>query len=185
MSLPKKATANVVPGMRYHDAPAAIDFLCQAFGFEKGLVVPGEQAGTIAHAQLRFGNGMIMLGTAGAHGGDLDELMTTPRDTGGRNTQSAYVIVEDPKTHHDRAVASGAEIVLQLEDKDYGGSGYTCRDLEGHLWSFGDYDPFCRLTPRARPQVRSPSPLPASSPRSRRRSGGSGWWGCASRGPAG
>ena len=142
MSLPQKATANVVPGMRYHDAPAAIEFLCQAFGFEKGLVVPGEQAGTIAHAQLRFGNGMIMLGTAGSHGGGFDELMTTPRDTGGRNTQSAYVIVEDPKTHHDRAVASGAEIVLQLEDKDYGGSGYTCRDLEGHLWSFGDYDPF-------------------------------------------
>ncbi len=78
MSLPKKTTVNVIPWMRYHDAPAAIDWLCRAFAFEKHLVVPGEEEGTIAHAQLRYGNGMIMLGTAGTHGGGFDELMTTP-----------------------------------------------------------------------------------------------------------
>jgi uncharacterized glyoxalase superfamily protein PhnB len=85
---------------------------------------------------------MIMLGTAGGHGGGFDELMTTPSEIGGRETQSAYVIVEDVDGHHDHAVAAGAEIVLALEDKDYGGRGYSCRDLEGHLWSFGSYDPF-------------------------------------------
>ena len=142
MSLPKKTTVNVIPGMRYRNAPAAIDWLCRAFGFERHLVVPGEEDGTIAHAQLRYGNGMIMLGTAGIHGGGFDELMATPRETGGRSTQSAYVIVEDPDAHHARAVASGAEVVMPLEDKDYGGRGYSCRDLEGHVWSFGDYDPF-------------------------------------------
>ena len=142
MSLPKKTTANVITGLRYHDAPAAIDWLCRAFGFERHLVVPGEQDGVIAHAQLRFGNGMVMLGSAGKHGGAFDELMTTPREIGGRNTQSAYVIVEDPAAHHARALAAGAEIVLPLEKKDYGGSGYSCRDLEGHVWSFGDFDPF-------------------------------------------
>ncbi len=142
MSLPKKTTVNVIPGMRYHDAPAAIDWLCRAFAFEKHLVVPGEEEGTIAHAQLRYGNGMIMLGTAGTHGGGFDELMTTPREIEGRETQSAYVIVEDPDAHHERAVAGGAEVVMPLEDKDYGGRGYSCRDLEGHVWSFGSYDPF-------------------------------------------
>jgi uncharacterized glyoxalase superfamily protein PhnB len=142
MSLPKKTTVNVIPGMRYRDAPAAIEWLCRAFGFEKQLVVPGESEGEIAHAQLRYGNGMIMLGTAGTHGGGFDELMATPAETGGRATQSAYVIVEDPAAHCDRAVAAGAEVVLPLEEKEYGGSGYTCRDLEGHVWSFGDYDPF-------------------------------------------
>jgi uncharacterized glyoxalase superfamily protein PhnB len=143
MSLPKKTVANVIPGLRYHDAPAAIEWLCRAFGFERRLVVPGEQEGEIAHAQLRYGNGMIMLGSAGRHGGGFDELMTTPRDTHkGRNTQSAYVIVEDPDAHCERALAAGAEIVMPLEDKDYGGRGYSCRDLEGHVWSFGDYDPF-------------------------------------------
>ena len=88
MTLPKKSTVNMMPGLRYYDAPAAIDWLCRAFGFEKHLVVPGEEEGTIAHAQLRFGNGMIMLGTVNTHGGGFDELMTTPRETGGRETQS-------------------------------------------------------------------------------------------------
>ena len=142
MSLPGKSRVNVIPGLRYQDAPAAIEWLCRAFGFERHLVVPGEEEGVIAHAQLRYGNGMIMLGSAGKHGGGFDELMATPREIGGRETQSAYVIVEDPDAHHARAVAAGAEVVLPLEDKDYGGRGYSCRDLEGHLWSFGDYDPF-------------------------------------------
>lgn len=142
MSLPRKTTVNVIPGMRYHDAPAAIEWLCRAFGFEKQLVVSGEEEGVIAHAQLRYGNGMIMLGTAGAHGGGFEQLMTTPRAIGGRETQSAYVVVEDADAHHERAVAAGAEVVLPVEDKDYGGRGYSCRDLEGHLWSFGSYDPF-------------------------------------------
>jgi uncharacterized glyoxalase superfamily protein PhnB len=142
MTLPKKTTVNIIPGMRYHDAPAAIDWLCRAFGFEKHLVVPGESEGVIAHAQLRYGNGMVMLGTAGAHGGGFDDVMTTPREVGGRETQSAYVIVEDADAHHERAVAAGAEIVLPLVDQDYGGRGYSCRDLEGHVWSFGSFDPF-------------------------------------------
>jgi uncharacterized glyoxalase superfamily protein PhnB len=141
MSLPKKTAVNVMTGLRYHDAPAAIEWLCRAFGFERHLVVPGNEEGEIAHAELRFGNGMVMLGSAGKHGGGWDELMTTPREIGGRNTQSLYVIVEDPAAHHARAVAAGAEIVMPLETKDYGGSGYSCRDLEGHVWSFGDYDP--------------------------------------------
>jgi uncharacterized glyoxalase superfamily protein PhnB len=136
----KKTTATTIPTFRYHDAAAAVDWLCRAFGFEKRMVVPGENGG-IAHAELEFGNGMIMLGSVGRNPG-YDELVTTPREIGGRSTQSAYVIVADPATHYRQACAAGAEVVLPLEDKGYGGSGYTCRDLEGHLWSFGDYDPW-------------------------------------------
>jgi hypothetical protein len=62
-SNPKNTTSTVIPAMRYRDANAAIEWLCKAFGFEKHLVVPGEN-GTVAHAQLAFGNGMIMLGSA-------------------------------------------------------------------------------------------------------------------------
>ncbi len=141
MSRPKDTTATVIPGLRYQDAPKAIDWLCRAFGFERHLVVPGV-GDTIAHAQLTFGNGMIMLGSAGKHGGGYDELVRTPAEVGGFNTQAPYVIVDDCKAHYERARAAGAEIVLALEDKDYGGSGYTCRDPEGNVWSFGDYDPW-------------------------------------------
>ena len=136
------AHPNVIPAFRYEDAPAAIEWLGKAFGAEPRLVVPGEKEGEIAHAQLDLGAGMIMLGTAGTHGDAFDALMTTPSKAGGRSTQSVYVVVPDPAAHHARAVAAGAEIVMPLEPKDYGGSGYTCRDLEGHVWSFGDFDPY-------------------------------------------
>lgn len=140
MSRPKDTTATLVPSLRYADARAAIEWLCRAFGFETQLVVPGE-GDSIAHAQLVFGHGMIMLGSAGAHGGGYDELVSTPAQAGA-NTQSAYVIVEDADAHYAAAKAAGAEVVLDIQDQDYGGRGYTCRDLEGYLWSFGDYDPW-------------------------------------------
>ena len=133
---------NVIPGIRYEDAPAAIEWLKKAFGAEPGLVVPGEEEGTIAHAQLRLGTGMIMLGTIRRHAGGFDDLTTTVKEAGGRCTQTLYVIVDDPDAHHERAVAAGAEVVLPPVDQDYGGRSYTCRDVEGNVWTFGNYDPY-------------------------------------------
>lgn len=138
----KNTTSTVIPTMRYRDAPAAIEWLCRAFGFEKHLVVPGEEEGTIAHAQLRFGNGMIMLGSA--RDDEFGKLIKPPRDLGGVGSQSAYVIVEDANAHYARAVAAGAEIIVEIKDEDYGGRGYACKDPEGHLWNFGSYDPWAK-----------------------------------------
>jgi uncharacterized glyoxalase superfamily protein PhnB len=135
----KKTRSNVIPTMRYHDAPAAIEWLCEAFGFEKRLVVPGE-GGTIAHAQLVFGNGMIMLGSAGDT--EYDRLVKPPSDLGGVGSQSPYIIVEDADKHYERAVAAGAEIVMDIVDQDYGGRGYSCRDPQGQVWNFGTHDPW-------------------------------------------
>ena len=130
--------ANIVPSLRYHDAPAAIDWLCRAFGFERHLVVPGE-GDTVAHAQLILGNGMLMLGSW-RDGDAWGRLVRPPRDRGGA-TGAIYVIVADVDRHHAAAVAAGAEVIEPLEDKPYGGRGYGCRDLEGNVWSFGSYDP--------------------------------------------
>lgn len=52
-----------------------------------------------------------------------------------------YVVVDDPDAHHDRAAAHGLEIVMPLTDTDYGSRGYTARDAEDNLWSFGTYAP--------------------------------------------
>jgi uncharacterized glyoxalase superfamily protein PhnB len=141
MSRPADTTATVIPALRYQDAPKAIDWLCRAFGFERSLVVPGEEEGTIAHAQLTFGHGMIMLGSAGKHGGTYDALVSTPAEAG-TSTLGLYVVVDDADAHCERARAAGAEIVMEPSDKDYGGRDYTCRDLEGHVWSFGTFDPW-------------------------------------------
>ncbi len=135
----RDTTATVIPGMRYRDAPAAIEWLCRAFGFEKGLVVPGPD-GTIAHAQLKFGNGMVMLGSA--RDDEFGLLVKPPAESGGTVTQSAYVVVDDADAHYAGAVGAGAEIVIDIHDEDYGGRGYSVRDPEGHLWYFGTYDPW-------------------------------------------
>jgi len=138
MSNPSK-NPRIVPSLLYHDAPAAIEWLCRAFGFEKHLVVPGESV-AIAHAELVFDGSMVMLGSA--RDDEYGKLVRPPRDLGGVNTGSPYVIVAEVDAHYARALAAGAKIVLDIEDKHYGGRGYTCRDPEGHLWSFGSFDPW-------------------------------------------
>lgn len=130
----------MIAALRYEDAPAAIEWLCRAFGFERQLIVPDDADG-IAHAQLVFGQSMLMLG--GHRDDEFGRLMRVPREAGG-STQSLYVIVSDVDGHCARARAAGAEIVMEPVDQDYGGRGYTCRDLEGHVWSFGSYDPWAK-----------------------------------------
>ena len=140
-TLAKQTISTIIPGMRYNDAPAAIEWLCEAFGFEKGLVVPNDD-GTIAHAQLTFGNGMIMLGSVRDKDSEFDKDIKQPSEIGGAETQTPYVIVSDADAVYKQAKAAGAEIVMDIEDADYGGRGFSCRDLEGHLWNFGTYDPW-------------------------------------------
>jgi uncharacterized glyoxalase superfamily protein PhnB len=135
----QKDIATIIPTLRYRDAAAAIEWLCRAFGFNKHLVVPGE-VGAIAHAQLTYGNGMIMLGTAGDD--EFGKLQRTPAQVGGVGTQSPYIIVPDADAHHTRAVAAGAKVVYAIRDEPYGGRGYSCLDPEGHLWNFGTYNPW-------------------------------------------
>ncbi|GAA0706757.1 VOC family protein [Dokdonella soli] len=139
-SLAASTTATIIPSLRYRDALAAIDWLCRAFGFEK-QAVHADDKGVVQHAQLVFGNGMIMLGST-ANASPWSERIAQPDEIGGRETQCPYMIVSDCEAHYARAKAAGAQIVDELETKDYGGAGYSCRDIEGHLWSFGSYDPW-------------------------------------------
>ncbi len=128
-------TTRIFPFLRYEDAPAAFEWLARAFGFEKQMLVPGPD-GTIAHAQLRYGGSLIMIGST------RDDVMhlKSPVEVGGA-TQGIYVHVDDVNAHHDRAKAAGAEIIMELEDTEYGSREYMARDLEGHVWSFGSYAP--------------------------------------------
>ena len=131
----RTGVTNIFPFLRYKDAPGAIEWLARAFGFEKTFVAPGPD-GTIAHAEMSFGPGTIMLGTV-----KDDALgMKSPRDLSGVN-QGIYVTVDDVDAHYARAKAAGAEVVFELQGTDYGSREYTARDLEGHLWSFGTYAP--------------------------------------------
>lgn len=139
MTTPGRSGSTIIPGLRYRDAHAAIPWLCKAFGFEKHAVYDDDDGG-VAHAQLIHGSGMLMLGSARDNA--FGHLIKQPDQLDGFETQSPYVVVKDCKAHYEQAKANGAVIVDEYAEKDYGGAGYTCRDLEGHLWSFGSYDPW-------------------------------------------
>jgi uncharacterized glyoxalase superfamily protein PhnB len=139
-TLSKDTRCTTIITLRYRDANAAIEFLCNAFGFERHLVVPGPD-NTVAHAQLTFGNGMIMLGSH-PHEGEFTKWVQPPQTPDAVNTHSIYVVVTDADAHHARAKSAGARIVRPLTDEDYGGRDYSARDPEGYIWSFGTYDPW-------------------------------------------
>jgi uncharacterized glyoxalase superfamily protein PhnB len=138
MSTPNTPRATVIPGLRYRNAPAAIEWLCDNLGFTKHLVVPDEEGG-IAHAQLTLGNGMIMLGSV--RDNEFGKLMRQPDECGGE-TQSSYLVVEDVDGVYNKVKAAGGEMVVDINDPEYGGRGFSCRDLEGHIWSVGTYNPW-------------------------------------------
>jgi len=142
----------IVPTLRYQDVAKAIDWLCNAFGFEKRLVVKGDE-GAVRYAELTFGDGMIMLGPVEAAAA-TDEPQSQPAQAGGAETQTCYLFVADTRAHCARAKAAGAEIVLDVEDEASAGRGYSCRDPEGHIWNFGTYDPWKRQTAKERRPVR-------------------------------
>ena len=130
----------VVPILRYQDALAAIKWLCAAFGFQEHLVVADEENPKIIHhAQLVYGTGMVMLSSAGisdAGISDFDNFLDK------NQKQNIYMIVPSADDHYAQAKKAGAEILLDITDQDYGGRGYTCRDVEGNIWSFGDFNPW-------------------------------------------
>lgn len=125
-----RTTATIFPAMGYRDAPRAVRFLQEAFGFTEKAVYPTDD-GKIAHAELRFGNGIVMFGS------HRDE----PGNPWADSDFGLYVVVDNVDAHHARALAAGAEIVKPPHDTAYGSREYHARDCEGRLWSFGTYRP--------------------------------------------
>lgn len=140
------SNSTIIPCLQYRNAHVAIDWLCEAFGFQRLVVHADERI--VHHAQLVLEGGMVMLGSA------CDELSTgktsdrwqrrivQPDQIDGRETQTSCVIVRDPDAHYAHAIAAGAEIIRDIADQEYGGRGYGCLDIEGHMWWFASYDPW-------------------------------------------
>lgn len=120
------------PNLRYSDVDAGIGWLSSALGFGVSELVRDED-GVVVHAQVVLGEAIVMLSTAGAGREPFRSLAA--------GQGLVYLAVEDPDALHDRAVAAGAEIALELTDTDYGSRDFTVRDPEGNLWSFGTYRP--------------------------------------------
>ncbi len=129
----------IFPALRYKDAPAAIDWLCNVLGCTRHAVYANPD-GTIAHAELALGGGMIMLGST--KDDDYGKRFKSPTETGGVETRSVYITVADSDAVYARAQAAGATIVRPIQNMDYGSREFTIKDPEGHSWSVGTYDPW-------------------------------------------
>lgn len=116
----------------YRDPIAALGWLEAAFGLEPRIVVLGPDQ-ELVHAELGYRDGVVGVGSA------WSPNHASPLDLGGKNTQSIHLqLREDVDAHFERAKAAGAEILLEPTDQTYGDRNYIARDLEGHVWSFGE-----------------------------------------------
>ncbi|MFZ5704184.1 MAG: VOC family protein [Pseudomonadota bacterium] len=117
-------------GVFYRDPIAALDWLEQAYGFQRSMIVT-DAAGGLVHAELRFGDSLIVVD------GEWCAKTASPLSTGGRNTQAVYVRLEEGlDAHCAHARAAGARIVEEPADQVQGDRLYRALDPEGHLWTF-------------------------------------------------
>ena len=115
----------------YRDPFKALDWLEQAFGFERTMVIT-DSDGNLGHSEMRVGDGTVMIGP------EWCADVASPASVGGRNTQSIHVHLDSGvDAHCARALEAGAVIVREPEDQFYGDRVYSARDPEGHVWTFG------------------------------------------------
>jgi uncharacterized glyoxalase superfamily protein PhnB len=143
---PPAGWPQMTPCLFYREPAKAIDWLCEAFGFEVRLKVEGEP-GEIVHSELTYGSGMIMVngsarpGEPVEPGKEFKRHYASPLDLGGRYNQSICMYVDDVEAHCAQARAHGAAIVAEVATHDYGDDYWTDRsygahDCEGHSWWF-------------------------------------------------
>lgn len=115
------------PVVRARDGRALIAWLETTF--DAGLLELHEDGGDVSHAEVRVGDGIVMLGRTS---GDM------PQEPGG---STVYIVLDEPDELWQRAVDADAEVVRPLSDTDHGSRDFVVRDPEGNLWSFGTYRP--------------------------------------------
>lgn len=119
-------TQKVTPYLLYEDGEAAAAFLTRAFG----LTEVDRQVGAGGGLHLEFETDL----GGRLYAGQPPEGFRNPSEVG--RTSLVYVLVSAVDAHHDRARAEGATVVEELVDLPFGHRRYTCRDPQGHEWSF-------------------------------------------------
>jgi uncharacterized glyoxalase superfamily protein PhnB len=118
---------SVYPSLTYRDVDAALDDLSVAFGFT--VRVEDRDGDAIRAASLAWKHGAVMV---------QPEL---PEELHGEHAGRGwvYVVVDDPDAHHAQASASGLVEILNAPHDAFDATqrGYSARDREGNLWSFG------------------------------------------------
>jgi uncharacterized glyoxalase superfamily protein PhnB len=116
----------VTPYLLYENGDDAAAFLTRTFGFRETDRRTGAAGGLHLEFETELG-GRI-------YAGQPPDGYRNPAEVG--RTSIVYVLVSDVQAHHDRAKRDGAAITEELVDLPFGHRRYTCRDPQGHEWSF-------------------------------------------------
>lgn len=126
---PPEGYQHVIPYLSYADAPAAIEFLTRAFGFEERFRLPMPDD-RIGHAELVLGPCVLMLASA------YEEMgMASPSTLPAVHGQ-VLCYVPDADAHRERALAEGATVTTEVTEAPHGDRSYRAVDPEGHRWIF-------------------------------------------------
>jgi uncharacterized glyoxalase superfamily protein PhnB len=117
------------PMLVYADAPAALAFLAEAFGFEERFRMDMPD-GSVGHAEVGLGDAVVMVASEWSAGGVVSPLRLPALHA------QIHVLVDDVDAHHARARAAGATIATEPADQEYGMRSYRAIDPEGHRWIF-------------------------------------------------
>ena len=125
---------SIYPRLAYDDERAALEFLTRAFGFveRREARMDGKSPEDSLLAWLDFGDGVVMIGRTETE----VHMINSPHQTGGKVTAMLMVKVDDIDAHYERAIAEGAQIVMEINDAFYGNRRYEALDPEGHRWHF-------------------------------------------------
>jgi uncharacterized glyoxalase superfamily protein PhnB len=117
-------SSTVIPVLIYPDVRQAVAWLNTAFGFEERVRI-----GEAHRSQLRVGDEAVIVA-------DVRHDRVSPRR--GEITHYVMVRVADVNSHYERARASGARILMEPTDFEYGERQYTAEDPAGHQWTFSE-----------------------------------------------
>ena len=109
-------------------AAQAIDFYTQVLGATERMRIPGPE-GKIGHAELQFGDSLVMLADEYPDMGVLG-----PKAIGGTPVMIC-IYVEDVDKVFASALAAGARSLREVEDKFYGDRAGEIEDPFGHRWT--------------------------------------------------
>jgi PhnB protein len=118
----------VIPRLVYPDPAAAIDFCVKTFNAIERVRRPGPD-GTVAHALLMIGPAMIMIET------EWPTLPSRAPKQDGSSPVVLFVYVENVDETVTRAVASGAKVIVPVQDQFWGDRSGWIMDPWGHVWT--------------------------------------------------
>lgn len=115
----------VVPVLICADVRAAVAWLSEAFGFNERLRIGEDHRSQLAVP----GGGAVILA-------DVRAEQVPPRP--GEASHLVLVRVDDARAHCERARTSGARILMEPTDFEYGERQYQAEDPFGHRWTFSE-----------------------------------------------